>query len=123
MSLDIKDRSRLIIRDKSSDSLHSDNRIAVSKKTSKVQKYMSRLKISIQQDLNPSNILDGIEEIDLEVDKIDRMIPPDLTEDEKNEIQFISKANKELREKVHDVSDLVRITLIKVNVSNRVLVY
>lgn len=78
---------------------------------------MSRLVISIRRDMDPSNILENIEEIDLEIDRTERNIPSNLSENDMNDINILIQANKDLREKVNDVSELVKETLTKINVS------
>ena len=113
---DYKPKSRLIIRDASSDSIKSEKRISVTRKSSSYPKNMSRLVISIRQDMDPSNILDNIEEIDLEIDKVERNIPSNLPESDMKDVNVLIEANRDLRSKVNEVSELVKETLVKINV-------
>ena len=87
------------------------------RKSALYPKQMSRLVISIRRDMDPSNILENIEEIDLEIDRTERNIPSNLSENDMNDINILIQANKDLREKVNDVSELVKETLTKINVS------
>ena len=87
------------------------------RKSALYPKQMSRLVISIRRDMDPSNILENIEDIDLEIDRTERNIPSNLSENDMNDINILIQANKDLREKVNDVSELVKETLTKINVS------
>ena len=109
-------KSRLIIRDKSADSLKSDNLISVTRKSSNYPKYLSKFAISVKSDFDPSNIFNGISEIDLLLHKADSMLLTNLNEEEMKEINILTSANKDLRNKVQEVSELVKNTLIKINV-------
>lgn len=72
----------------------------------------------MREDFNPGNVMDGIEKLDLEIDRLEERIPDEDRDDE--EVMAMMEANDELRLKVGEVGQLVTITLTKVQV--RVLV-
>lgn len=78
---------------------------------------MSKLVITIKHDMDPSNLLDKIHTLDVEMNKLENNIPTNCDEEEKQEIDEMVQANRELREKVTEVSELVKNTLTKINVS------
>jgi len=69
----------------------------------------------MRNDLNTDTILSGIENLDLEMEKLESKRPYEWDDDE--EVEEIISANKELRDKVNEVSQLVKKTLTKINVS------
>ena len=105
-------KSRLIIRGGSSESIRSSHQFP---KTRKSYQHYTKLVISIKQDLDPNNILDKIETIDVELDKLEHNIPDGLDADDISEVEEMMKANKDLRQKVSEVSEMVKTTLVKVN--------
>lgn len=78
---------------------------------------MSKIVISIKEDMDPDNVLENIEILDKEMNRLEANVPNDCNLDEQKEIDEMMQANIDLREKVNDVSNLVRQTLIKINVS------
>lgn len=107
-------KSRLIIRGESSESIRSMKRIPKTRQN-KEPKHYSKLVISIRKDLDPNNVFEKIESFDMEIDQLERKMPTDLTEDEESEVIEMMNANKELRQKVNEVSQMVKMTLIKVS--------
>lgn len=73
--------------------------------------------ISFRHDLDPSNLLEKIEVLDAEMRRLEQEMPADLSPSEKEEITDMVQANSELRDKVTEVSELVKLTLVKINVS------
>jgi hypothetical protein len=73
--------------------------------------------ISFRHDLDPSNLLEKIEVLDAEMRRLEQEMPADLSPPEKDEITDMVQANSELRDKVTEVSELVKLTLVKINVS------
>lgn len=68
----------------------------------------------MREDLDPENVMDGIEKLDLEVQRLDQQIPSDFQYEE--EISEMVDANKELRDKVNEIALLVKNSLAKINV-------
>lgn len=77
---------------------------------------MSRIVIAIKEDMDPNNVLEGIEILDKEMNRLEANVPNNCNLDEQKEIDDMMQANMDLRQKVDDVSNLVRQTLIKINV-------
>lgn len=77
---------------------------------------MNRLVVAMRQDMDPNNILDNIDKIDAEMAKLEKKFPSDWDQQELDQISEMINANQELRSKVSDVSEMVRNTLIKINV-------
>ena len=78
---------------------------------------MNRLVVAMRQDMDPSNILDNIDKIDAEMARLERKFPSDCDQQELDEISEMINANQELRAKVNDVSEMVKNTLTKINVT------
>ena len=70
--------------------------------------------LEMRNDLNTDTLLSGIEALDLEMQKLENNKPYEWDDDD--EVDHIIAANKELRDKVNDVSMLVKKTLIKISV-------
>lgn len=105
-------KSRLIIRGGSSENMRASKRIS---SKNKYGSHYNKLVISIKQDLDPSSVLDKIENLDREMSMLESNIPSGLTNEEEGEIEEMIQANNDLRAKVAEVSKLVKITLTKVN--------
>ncbi|CAI2366088.1 unnamed protein product [Moneuplotes crassus] len=116
LSQEPKNKSRLIVRDSSYDYLKSGKRRRIA--LTSYPKQTNRVIMRMREDLNPENVMNGIEKIDLEIHKLEENIPPDASEDE--EAILMLEANKELRERVEEIGMLVKTSLAKVNKSKTV---
>ncbi|CAI2365978.1 unnamed protein product [Moneuplotes crassus] len=119
-SQDPKNKSRLIIRDASLGSMKSTKRYAPgttkSRKRVVMSSYTKQVNLTVKkmrEDLDPENIMDGIEKLDLEVQRLDEQIPPDFQYEV--EISEMVDANKELKDKVNEIALLVKNSLAKIN--------
>ena len=84
---------------------------------------MSKIVISIKEDMDPDNVLENIEILDKEMNRLEANVPNNCNLDEQKEIDDMMQANIDLREKVNDVSNLVRQTLIKINVRDCLVIF
>lgn len=84
------------------------NSLVTGQKTTDGFSYVKKSKLKIaQNDFDPSTVKDGLQEIDVEIDFIDRNIPDEEFESDDREVEELIKANKILREKVGQIADLV----------------
>ena len=70
----------------------------------------------MREDLNPDSVMDGINALNLEIQKLEERRPIDLDGNEEEDINEMMTVNNELRDKVNEVSLLVKNTLSKIYV-------
>jgi hypothetical protein len=80
-------------------------------------KQMNKFVIAMKEDMNPDNVLQGISQLDAEMQRLEAKYPDSFTNDDRAEIDEIIEGNKDLRGKVNEISNLVKMTLIKINVT------
>jgi hypothetical protein len=86
-------------------------------------KHMSKFVISLREDMNPDNILEGITLLDAEMQRLETKYPDDCEYDDQQEIDEIIEGNRILREKVNEISNIVKTALTKINVIKHINIF
>lgn len=75
-----------------------------------------------QNDFDPLSVNDGMDEIDLMLDQLENDIPDEVFEIEEFDVDQMMKNNRQLRDKIRDISDMVITAITKASMLKKKIV-